>query len=157
MAWTTRAMSIVFLVVRAVAPFVVDALSTAVTSVSTAGTGGRSLYFPIQKRPEDLAEQVVGREGAGDLAERIVREAQFLGEQISAASPAGGQRIGAPDARAWRSACTWRVRAMNTPSGCACQPASSSRPFAQAFEAVAAARRDHDRVALGTRASHRPC
>jgi len=42
----------------------------------------RPVLLADTKTAEDLAEQIVGRERAGDLAERVVREAQFFGEEI---------------------------------------------------------------------------
>ena len=38
--------------------------------------------FANAKAAEDFTEQIVGREGTGDLTERVVREAQLFGEQV---------------------------------------------------------------------------
>ena len=94
-------------------------------------SGGREISAGLTCRcrsAEDLAQQVVGAELAGDLAQRVVRQAQFLGQQVErgVAPGAPAARASARCSRVRCSACTWRARAMNTPSGWACQPASAS-------------------------------
>src|SRR5205085_8882826 len=43
---------------------------------------------------EDRAEQVVGGEAAGDLAERVVRRAQLLGDELERPVAGGGMNLG---------------------------------------------------------------
>ena len=54
--------------------------------------GAASDLLPDTKTPEDPAEQVLGCELAGDLAERLLRAAQFLGDEFAAL--VGEQRAG---------------------------------------------------------------
>ena len=55
----------------------------------------RVRHLPMQKRPEYLAEQIVGAELAGDLAQAFVGEAQFLGQQFERRGRAGEHRSAA--------------------------------------------------------------
>ena len=83
---------------------------------SAAPTRGRS--FADAEAPEDDAEQIVRGELAGDRGQRVLRLAQFLGEEFDAAAApprhARPRRRGAR--RPARSACTWRSRARNVSS-----------------------------------------
>ena len=78
---------------------------------------------------EDRAEQVVGAERAGDLAERRVAEPQAPRRTTRARGCPASACAAARSrwARVRCKACTWRARAMKRSSGAACQPANSSR------------------------------
>ena len=118
---------------------------------STRG-GGAALHLPMQKRPKISPSRSSALNCAGDLAERVVRQAQFLGEQIERGVACVGVRLARSRcARVRRKASTWRARAMKTPRA---RPASRRARAARARSAsrpapVAADRRERRRSTRG--------